>query len=383
MIDPAQSFSNALGQGLGIMKSFRDEKRLDEDRAFTREQVAFDQNMKERQFKLMVNQDQRAGAEETRNAAKFAEDMSPERVAARGRLLEGQADSATAQAKDATVLADNRQNIIDTDILVSKSNAQSNRISANASARNATTNAGELAFKQQVYNEERTQKNYLQSIQSAFPLITQPMTRENFAKIQGNPAAAAAVFQMAGAVSGSRAVEEALRNPSGDWINDPLKFKQVANFSRATPIFGRAVKDYGFGRDARLTGLRSFDRNNIELSITGTRNGRVETKKLYVRPNEIFEPAAVAANVFRGIDRDPQAKARLAQTYGVADKEGFNAIMSEELKMLEGRREILARSRMNANAVKQIDATLERVNAGDPVVIGEIVFNRLAQIAGQ
>jgi hypothetical protein len=187
---------------------------------------------------------------------------------------------------------------------------------------------------------------------------------------------------MAGAVSGSRAVEEALRNPSGDWINDPLKFKQVANFSQSAPIFGRAVKDYGFGRDAKLTGLRFFDRKNIELTITGTRNGRVEAKKLYVSPNDLFEPAAMATNVFRGIDRDPQAKARLAQVFGIADEKGFNDIMNEEVALLKNKREILSRSSMTTDAVKEIDATLLKLNNRDPVAIGELVFNRLAQIAG-
>jgi hypothetical protein len=90
----------------------------------------------------------------------------------------------------------------------------------------------------------------------------------------------------------------------------------------------------------------------------------------------------MATNVFRGIDRDPQAKARLAQVFGIADQKGFNDIMNEEVMLLESKRKLLERSGMNEEAVQEIDATLLKLNNRDPVAIGELVFNRLAQIAG-
>ena len=58
-IDPAQSFSNALGQGLGIMKSYRDETRQDEDRAFAKQVALAQEKRSETSLQLQVNEDGR------------------------------------------------------------------------------------------------------------------------------------------------------------------------------------------------------------------------------------------------------------------------------------------------------------------------------------
>jgi hypothetical protein len=58
-IDPAQSFSNALGQGLGIMKSYRDETRQDEDRAFAKQVALAQEKRSERSLELQFNEDRR------------------------------------------------------------------------------------------------------------------------------------------------------------------------------------------------------------------------------------------------------------------------------------------------------------------------------------
>jgi hypothetical protein len=58
-IDPAQSFSNALGQGLGIIKSYRDEARQDEDRAFAKQVALAQEKRSERSLELQFNEDRR------------------------------------------------------------------------------------------------------------------------------------------------------------------------------------------------------------------------------------------------------------------------------------------------------------------------------------
>ena len=59
MADLAESFSNALGQGLGIMKSYRDETRQDEDRAFAKQVALAQEKRSETSLQLQVNEDGR------------------------------------------------------------------------------------------------------------------------------------------------------------------------------------------------------------------------------------------------------------------------------------------------------------------------------------
>lgn len=384
MIDPAQSFSNALGQGLGIMKSFRDEARQDEDRAFAKQQALFDQNMKERQFALLQRGDDR-------EQARFNEDMAPERVALRGQKAKADADLSTAQARDAGVLADNRKRMIDTDISVSLSNARSNRISAGAAALNARTNAGELGLKQQMYRDQRNDAAYQRSMQGAFAALAQASRTGDFTSITNNKHVAGAVFQMAGAVTQSKAVQEALQNPYGDWIKDPKKFADVANYARVAPVFTATVQKYGFGRDTKVTGFQHAvvkgpdgkPTSVVEMTLTGTRDGKKQTMKFNARPEQLFEPAAMASNIFGRIGRDPQSKARLAMAYGAADEQGFNTILNNEITMLEKQAKLLEGAKVGPQRQQYmaIQDRLQKLYAGDPLTAGELVFNRLGQIA--
>jgi len=106
-IDPAQSFSNALGQGLGIMKSYRDETRLDEDRAFEKSMKLETQRQAQEQLNLLIKGDKR-------EQMRFDEDMTPERVALRGRKAVADVNLTEAQATDAGILASKRGKMIDT-----------------------------------------------------------------------------------------------------------------------------------------------------------------------------------------------------------------------------------------------------------------------------
>lgn len=63
MADLAESFSNALGQGLGIMKSYRDEARQDDDRLFAKNVALAAEKRADKSLELQVNQDFRTGDE--------------------------------------------------------------------------------------------------------------------------------------------------------------------------------------------------------------------------------------------------------------------------------------------------------------------------------
>lgn len=164
-IDPAQSFSNALGQGLGIMKSYRDEARLDEDRSFEKSMKLETQRQAQEQLKLLIKDD-------VRKQGVYDEDMSPDRVALRGRQLLGTVNKTEAEARDAGVLADNRKRMIDTDIKVAEGNLGVNQYNARTSRMNANTSAGELGLRTRAYNDERADLIANKALQAGWQSIS-------------------------------------------------------------------------------------------------------------------------------------------------------------------------------------------------------------------
>jgi hypothetical protein len=383
-IDPAQSFSNALNQGLGVFKSYRDEARQDEDRAFEKSMKERMAKLQEDQLQLMVNDDLREGK-------KFAIDYSPTRVAAGDKQATALADEAVYKAKDAGILADNRKRMIDTDINVALSNAQSNRISAGASATNAQTSRMEFGLRQRQYNDARAEQARAKAFRDSMAYIVQGSSNPSVAKnIAGNKVVAASVMRIASAAADAPVLNEILQDPYGDWMKDGKKLGVALRFASSNPIVTATARAQGFKQGTakldRVRAATAYDpvtktnQQVVELRMTGIKNGKQTSYTGYVAPQKLFEPAAMMAGVFNAIGNGPRSKQRLAQVYQQADEEGFYGYLAHELESID--RKVAAYGTLPQYAQQKKDLVARRaaIEDGDPTVISDVIFKSLGRI---
>lgn len=390
--DPAQSFSNALGQGLGIMKSYRDEARLDEDRSFEKSMKLETQRQAQEQLKLMIKDD-------ARKQGVYDEDMNPERVALRGRQLLGTVNKTEAEARDAGVLADNRKRMIDTDIKVAEGNLGVQQYNARTSRMNANTSAGELGLRTQIYRDEREEKianNALKNVWKFVGATASNPSPENMRSLMGNKIAGSAIVKLASRAYDAPVLEEIMQNPFGDWINNGKKLGVALRFARDTEVVNATVKAQGFDpkttRATRFRGATQKDANGrpvqmVEVTLSGKdlRTGKNKTFTGFVKPEILFESGAVAANVFKGINSDPKLRGRLAQMYQATNEADFYKILNYEATRLEKLIKNPPKNLVTKDLTEEdISAAYQRrltaLENGDPEVTANTVFKYMGRM---
>jgi hypothetical protein len=385
-IDPAQSFSTALNQGLGIMKSYRDEERGDEDRTF-------DKMMRERAYQLQEKTYDLALAGNKREQDRFDFLNSPVMRGYETTAAKGDADFKTASAKEAGVKADRANDIIDADINATNSNATSNRISANASASNAVTNRLNYGLNRQQYTDTRSDavgsRTLIESLK-ALTSFTGPNANPAAAKkIMGNGVVASQVIKMAALASDVPLMESILKNPYGNWINNVDSLRAARRFATFAPVVKATMQQQGFLQGTKIIKFRGHTENNrqgkpqqlVELTFQGpTAGGKIKTYVGYVRPEKLFEPAAMATNLFSNVSRDPVAKQKLVQAFAMSDEKGFNMVLNNEVQRIDGLISTYGSDRKYRMEVASLRDRKSKLLNGDAATAADVVFSSLGRI---
>ena len=392
-IDPAQSFSNALGQGLGIIKSYRDEARLDEDRSFEKSMKLETQRQAQEQLNLLIKGDKR-------EQMKFDEDMTPERIALRSRKAVADVGLTEAQAQDAGILASKRGKMIDTDIKVALGNLGVNQFNARTSRMNANTSAGELGLRTLAYNNERADlvaNRALQQTWKAVSTASSNPTPENMRALMGNKIAGSAIIKMAANAYDSPILEEIMQNPFGDWMKSGKKLGVALRFARETEVVNATVKAQGFNPSkTKATKFQSVPqkgddgktRQMIAVTLSGpdARTGKNKTFTGFVKPEVLFESGAVAANVFKGINNDPILRGRLAQMYQATNEDKFYKILDRESTRLEKELKSPTHPKVLSGDIDEdlykleVSKVLQGLKTGDPNITTDTVFRYMGRM---
>jgi hypothetical protein len=390
-VDPAQSFSNALGQGLGIMKSYRDEARQDEDRAFEKSMKLETQRQAQEQLKLLIKDD-------VRKQGVYDEDMAPDRVALRGRQLLGTVNKTEAEARDSGILADNRKRMIDTDIEVAKGNLDVNRYQARTGRMNANTSAGELGLRTRMYNDERSDLIANRALQEAWKFVGaagKNPTPESMRSLMGNKIAGSQLIKLASKAYDAPVLEEIMQNPFGNWINDGKKLGVALRFARDTEVVNATVKAQGFDprttKATRFRGATQKDANGrpmqmVEVTLSGKdlKTGKNKTFTGLVKPETLFESGAVAANVFRGINNDPMLRGRVVQMYQATNEDSFYKILGYEAsrleKLIKNPQSLVTKDITEEQIIASAQKRLAALESGDPQITADTVFRYMGRI---
>lgn len=385
-IDPAQSFSNALGQGLGIMKSYRDEARGDEDRTF-------DKMMRERAYQLQEKTYDLASAANTREQGRYDFLNSPEMRGYETTAAKGDADFKTAQALDAGILAKARPQIIQSELTQNDRQGRASLMSAGAAVSNARTNAGQLSLETRRYNDGRNDvtnnKTLIQSLQ-ALTSFTGPNANPAAAKqIMGNGVVASNVIKLAALASDAPVMESILRNPYGNWINEGKSLGVAKRFATFAPVVKATMRQQGFLQGTKITNIRGHTEKDpqgrpqqlVELTFKGpTAGGKTKTYTGYVRPEKLFEPAAMASNLFGNVNRDPVAKQRLVRAFMMADEKGFNMVLNDEVQRIDGLISTYGSDRRYRVEVASLIDKKSKLLNGDAATAADVVFSSLGRI---
>lgn len=347
MIDPATSFANALNQGLGIMRSYRDEAKADEDRAFNKRIRLAAETRLDKALQLQVGADRRQA--EVHN---FEYGIDPETGKSRKgqtydlgiNLTEQQIRGAKANADVAEFNADPEWLKQQRDLSVREAEAGILQRRAAAGSSNASAD----------YYRERTagarEERFAAAQQKAFFNWMTAAQQNDQESLRNNPAGLSVVGRMAANVLNVPSLMEAIQNPTGNWVNDPKKVSQVFSFS-----------NYSIGQTGRQAGMRSGGRGSsgprlqnpragsrniegrnvptIEFQITGidARTGKPKTIDSYAIADKVFDAGVLSVKVHRQMAASPSAQAQLIAQLGQdpESRQVLNDILEDRIKQLE------------------------------------------------
>lgn len=378
MIDPAESFSRALNQGLGIFKSYRDEARQDEDRAFNKQMALKIDERAEKALGLQMNAD-------AREQGQYDFDYKVDPITGKSRkgtLYEQQSEVnknnirlTGAQASEAEFNADptRMEEVYKLGVEDTKAGIDSKRASASASRASAYASTTQANLAKQAAAEERKARAERTAMLQALGLIGGGY---NQGKVAATPEVTRSVTRMAGMMFGSNTLVEAMQNPFGSWLNDPKKVQEVMPFAYTTVRATEQARGY---KDSKIVDIDANENGNFVLTFAGTnkRTGQREQFVGYAKPDQFFGKAQGYANIFRELKARPDARIRLAATVSQADPEIAEALVSREVQRTQARLKNPDLKRADKTVLERQLALLE---SGDRLTQADAILKGLASV---
>lgn len=372
-IDPAQSFSNALNQGLGIMKSYRDEARVDEETAFNRQMALKVDGRAEKATEVMMAGEGRDKEQNVYDIGRrgFNEKVADEELRGKTLLNEGTAKNNSWIDQ------------INTESIAS-SKARTGQGWANV--RNDAARVGIQQRQLDLQIQESAAARADAESKNAFRLLVTSIQSGDYKGIANNPRVGNSVLRMAGAAVGARDLVSAMNDPTGQWLQDPRQKRAVLNV--AAIDLGKSADNLGFRRGTlSISDLRpSKEKGMVNIDFVGInpRTGKLEKKSSSMPAARLFDKAAVFSNTMKNIADDPKARTSLVSAFRTSDPELFG----EMLKFEVSRREDALKG-LNDGTLKvsnklayqtEIGRELTLLRNNDPNTVGSILFPRMAKV---
>lgn len=371
--DPAQSFSNALGQGLGIMKSYRDEARQDEETAFNRQMALKVDSRAEKATEVMMAGEGRAKEQNLYDIGRrgFNEKVASESL--RGEQLRNEGTAETNK-------------------WIAPKAKEDIRSSQDASARGWKSLQYEGArvgiAQKELSLRERDAAAQREDAESrnAFRLLVTSIQSGDYKGIANNPKVGNSVLRMAGAAVGAKDLLSAINDPTGKWLQDPRQKRAVLNV--AAIDLGKSADNLGFRRGTlSISNLRpSQERGMVNIDFVGMnpKTGKLEQKTSSMPATKLFDKTAVFSNTMKNIADNPKARNALVSAYRTSEPELFGEMLQYEISRREETIKALKNGTISTtNAVadqKELGREVLALRNNDPNAIGTVLFPRMAKI---
>jgi hypothetical protein len=365
-IDPAESFSKALGQGLGMFKSYRDEARLDEETAFNR--------------RIALNAEDRARSAEQR--AVQTQNMLTEqnRYDISRRPFKEKVDQTQLEGFE----LNNKGQALENEWYprIQEENLRSSRDASArgwAGIRNEQARISLARSEAAAVQAERDDRN-------AFRMLVGAIKTQDYNAIANNPKAGTAVLRMAGAAAGAPALLAAMQNPTGSWINDPRQKRAVLNV--AAVDLGKTADNLGFRRGSvSIADLRPSNvkgKVNIDFVGINPRTGRLERRSGNMDANRLFDKAAVFANTMHKITNDPQARASMVNAFRAAVPDEYAEMLSFEIsrreQAIKGLKEGTIKVADTTGYMTELQREVMLLQNNDSNAVGSVIFPRMQKV---
>lgn len=368
MIDPAQSFSNALNQGLGIMKSYRDEARLDEDRAFDKRLREKMDSRADASLLLQQKQDLR-----TEDEFSYRRTLRPYETAQ-------QQEAATQAGIQTGILkteAEYQPRILESGLETDRVNRETSLSNAATNRQNARTNARRVTLAEREYNDAQAAARQAREDMRAWGQIATGTIdwRKNTAQLA---AMGPQFVRMAAMSLGVPALNEVLQNPFGSWMNDPEKVRSVMPF--VGPSVRKTEEARGY-TNSRIVDVDAGGRDRFKITFEGRneRTGKVERYSGFQDVDTFLGKAHGYARIFAGIGQRPQAKVSLVTAFAAGQPETFNDIVEQEVSNRETElRRLKSMGQGDSDRAMTLQTELQKIEQNDKTFVSDVVLRRMA-----
>ena len=381
MADLAESFSNALGQGLGIMKSYRDEARDEEEMAFSRQlrekadkRLDVELGMREKELGMRTDehgQQMKIGANTLRLNEEY---WDPTQVEARRQAQQYELSTAKSNSEIAAINAKYADRDKQMDLRFK--GAQIGQIQAQAGAYNRSNrdgSGGGLSRENQafmVYAAKRARGEV------APPSVTALIGRKQ--------------AQEAALVIGAKDFAAALQDPFGAWRNDPKALRKILPYAGLGIRETEQAKGY---KNSTVVGMDLNPKNKNEFIITFSGvNAKTGKKETYTGRQDVdtfLGKGSGYANVFNQIANSNEAKADIAKQFIASQPVQAREIIDSEINFVEqrmknmklqGKDKVKMRgSEVNTAEYQKLTDTYTALTENDPRYITEFLLKGLAR----
>ena len=354
-IDPAQSFSNALGQGLGIMKSYRDEARQDEDRAFAKQTALAQEKRLDTSLQLQVNNDLR-----------LADDFDFQKKRRKNVLK--QDDQAVALGAEQIIRAE-----IDNKYMPEKYKAEIDQTNAAADSSRAT------AAQSRVYTKVLQNEDYRAGLDWNDTRAANGMVNYLLGKTSTLPATSGGMrntpLGFAGFIGAAPKVLSVLQNPmQTGWMSDPQLKAQVMTFAGRGADSELEEKRRWRKGSAGMVDLAPAGKGRVKALFVGVdaKTGRQTQAWVEKDAAQLFDQAFVRVRHLGAMGADPQVRRNFVAALR-STPDAYKTFTGRATQFLEIQRQSLVKQYTDAmtpqqkaaaeQAIIEFDATAENAIA--------------------
>ena len=379
MADLAESFSNALGQGLGIMKSYRDEARDEEEMAFSRQlrekadkRLDVELGMREKELGMRTDehgQQMKIGANTLRLNEEY---WDPTQVEARRQAQQYELSTAKSNSEIAAINAKYADRDKQMDLAVKQSTINTNKAQAGAYSR-SNGGGGGLSRENQafmIYAAKRARGEV------APPSVTALIGRKQ--------------AQEAALVIGAPEFAAALQDPFGEWRKDPKVLRKILPYAGLSIQKTEQAKGY---KNSTVVGMDIDPKNKNEFIITFSGvNAKTGKKETYTGRQDVdtfLGKGSGYASVFNQIANSNEAKADIAKQFIASQPVQAREIIDSEINFVEqrmknmklqGKDKVKMRgSEVNTAEYQKLTDTYAALTENDPRYITEFLLKGLAR----
>ncbi len=369
MIDPAQSFGNALNQGLGIMKSYREEAREAEKDAFERSMI----------LKAAERDDARFEREKTKWGW---EDEDRDYTVNTLRPLElrgAQADVKVKETNAEWLPKEKQQDFTKGEVEIANT-----RDMIRSRRAGDAREAGRYSMQRAEFNAAQRERREREGARELMMWIKTGGRAGDISKTAGTRFTPMKFMGLAGMSPLATQVLEKIGKNDYSWVNDPKANAAVRGL--AASINTQSQQKLGF-----VPGTGTIDRfvggkgGTIKLNYVGkdAKTGKLRSMWVDVKADKLFNNANIMTQTFSRIARDPNARSALTTMVQQQDPEFFAEVATSMSPTIKPQMEALTKRLEKLQpGTKSYNDTVAAMDNLAARATGSTLFDAFSKIGG-